>query len=330
MTFTSKQLDGFHTAAASLKLFSRAELNDERNRSLVEKLYVDPLPNEQVYKTLLADSTTIIVGRKGTGKSTVFQRVQHEIRKNKMGAISAYMDIRNVYEASQIDPITADKIDEFRTALSPDQVQKFLLYKRFVRALIADIRTELRSQVEQSFLTRLKERMTGSAAEIFAGLDAIIAKIDNPVYESIDGFVSRAKKETAADKVRAKVAVKASAEVSATTARAAAKVAGESEKSAEHGEEDVYTQILMRVIGVNDIIEQLQQVLSALGIRSLYIFLDDFSELPREAMRLLVDALISPLARWSDFIKFKIAAYPGRVYLGSLDKTKIEEINLVP
>jgi hypothetical protein len=45
-------------------------------------------------------------------------------------------------------------------------------------------------------------------------------------------------------------------------------------------------------------------------------------------MRLLVDALISPLSRWSEFIKFKIAAYPGRVYLGSLDKTKIEEFAL--
>jgi hypothetical protein len=66
MAFTAKQLDGFQKAAISLKLFSRAELNDEKNRSLVEKLYVDPLPNEQVFKTLLADNTSIIVGRKGS------------------------------------------------------------------------------------------------------------------------------------------------------------------------------------------------------------------------------------------------------------------------
>ena len=84
----------------------------------------------------------------------------------------------------------------------------------------------------------------------------------------------------------------------------------------------------MRVIGVNDVIRELQKLLAAIGIRNLYIFLDDFSELPRDAMRLLVDALISPLSRWSDFIKFKIAAYPGRVYLGDLDNTKVEEVNL--
>jgi hypothetical protein len=51
--FSTKQLDNFFKAASSLKLFSRAELNDEQNRTLIEKLYVDPLPNEQAFKTLL-------------------------------------------------------------------------------------------------------------------------------------------------------------------------------------------------------------------------------------------------------------------------------------
>lgn len=328
MSFTPKQLNGFHKAAISLKLFSRAELNDEKNRSLIERLYVDPLPNEQVFKTLLAENTTIIIGRKGTGKSTVFQRVQHEIRKNKMAAISAYMDIRNVYEASQIDPFTADKIETFKSALSPEQIQLFLLHKRFVRTLVADIRTELRAQVEQSFLTRLKERMMGSAAEVFAGLDRIVEKMDNPAYESIDGFVSLATTSTVAGRSNVKASGEISAEVGMASAKMSTKIGAENERNAEHGEEDVYTQLLMRVIGVSDIIKELQLVLDALGIRNLYIFLDDFSELPSDAMKLLVDALISPLARWSDFIKFKIAAYPGRVYLGSLDKTKIEEINL--
>ena len=151
-SYTNRQLDSFHRAAVSLKLFSRAELTDEKDRSLIEKLYVDPLPNEQVFKTLLAPNTTVVIGRKGTGKSTVFQRVQHEIRKNKLNSISAYMDIRNVYEASQIDPITATKIEKLEAALSPEQVQRFLLYKRFFKTLIDELRTELKAQVEQHFL----------------------------------------------------------------------------------------------------------------------------------------------------------------------------------
>jgi hypothetical protein len=185
--FSPKQLDNFFKAASSLKLFSRAELNDEKNRTLIEKLYVDPLPNEQAFKTLLGDSTTIIVGRKGTGKSTVFQRVQHEIRKNKTNVISAYMDIRNVYETSQVDPVTVERREQIATAMTVGQVQKFLLYKRFFRTLISDIRDELKAQVDQSYLTRLRELVLGTSTEIFAGFDRILAKIDSPNTTSLKG-----------------------------------------------------------------------------------------------------------------------------------------------
>lgn len=323
-----KNLDNFQAAAVSLKLFSRAELNDDKNRSLIEKLYVDPLPNEQVFKTLLANTTTIIVGRKGSGKSTVFQRVQHEVRKNKSNAISAYMDIRNVYEASQIDPVAATKIAALDSAMGPEQIQQFLLHKRFLKTLLTDIRNELKAQVEQNFLSRLRETVMGTSAEVFAGLDRIISKLDDPDYENIDGIVSLTRKQSATGKVSSKVG--ATAKVSANLVSAGAELGStiEQQYSADAGAEEAHVQLLMRVIGVTDLISQLQQVLAAIGIKNLYIFLDDFSELPPDSMKILVDAIISPLSRWSDFIKFKIAAYPGRVYLGSLDTTKIEEIHL--
>lgn len=327
-TFSSKQLDNFHSAAISLKLFSRAELTDEKDRSLIEKLYVDPLPNEQVFKTLLAPSTTLLVGRKGTGKSTVFQRVQHEIRKNKMSAISAYMDIRNVFEASQIDPGTASKLESFEHALSAEQVQKFLLYKKFFHSLISDVRNELKTQVDQHFLTRLKQRLSGTSAEVFSGLDKLLARLDKPDYENIDGFMSKQQKVSAAYKSNDRESVSGKVGVSPIGASISAEGTVESQSAEELADEEVYTQLLMRVIGVNDVIAEIKNILSALGIKHLYLFLDDYSELPREAMHILVDALISPLSRWSDFIKFKIAAYPGRVYLGSLDSTKMEIFNL--
>lgn len=327
-TFTTKQLDNFREAAVSLKLFSRAELTDEKDRSLIEKLYVDPLPNEQVFKTLLAPSTTLIVGRKGTGKSTVFQRVQHEIRKNKMSAISAYMDIRNVFEASQIDPGMASKAEGFDLALSPDQLHKFLLYKRFFQTLITDLRNELRSQVEQSFLGKLKQRLSGTSAEVFSGIDRVLVNLEKPDYENIGGFVKKEQKVTSSQKLGDKESVSGKVSASERGISFAAEGSIETQRADERADEEVYTQLLMRVIGVNDVLAELKKILSALGIKHLYLFLDDFSELPREAMHVLVDALISPLSRWSDFIKFKIAAYPGRVYFGSLDATKMEVVNL--
>ena len=230
------------------------------------------------------------------------------------------------------DQIEPERVEQLATAMSPAQIKKFLLYKRFFRTLIDDIRAELRAQVEHSFLSRIRERVKGSAAEVFAGLDAIIARIDTPEYENIGGFVAVSSTSKGSNKTKRQIS--AGVDISASVMKAdigASAKAGFETASEQSGDlEQKYVQLLMRIVGVNEIIAEIRKILAALGkrIRYLYVFLDDFSELPEEPMRLLVDSLISPLTRWSDFIKFKIAAYPGRVYLGSLDKTKIEEFHL--
>jgi hypothetical protein len=61
--WSPKQLDGFHRAAESLKLYRRAELQDENTgATLVKELYVDPLPSDHVLKTLMKANTTFLVG----------------------------------------------------------------------------------------------------------------------------------------------------------------------------------------------------------------------------------------------------------------------------
>ncbi|GJD43820.1 hypothetical protein AFCDBAGC_1678 [Methylobacterium cerastii] len=326
--FTEKQLDNFRKAASSLKLYSRAELSDDKDRSLIEKLYVDPLPNEQAFKTMLVNNTTILIGRKGTGKSTVFQRTQHEIRKHKSNIISTYMDIRNVYEASQVDSINTDKLDGLHEAMEAEHVKKLLLYNRFIRMLIGDIRDELKAQVEQSFLSKLRERVSGTAAEVFAGLDRIIANLDKPKYENVAAALRVEVKAVKSHKDNIKNEVSAELSASVEKIGGSAKLGLERDLTDDASSEKNYAEVLMRIVGINDIVKELKQILESIGIKYLYIFLDDFSELPQDAMTLLVDSLISPLTRWSEFIKFKIAAYPGRVYLGSLDKTKVEEFHL--
>jgi hypothetical protein len=96
-------LRGFGNAAHPLKLYRRAELTNEQDgRPLVEALYVDPLPNNGVLATTLRSNTTFIIGRKGTGKSTIFPRAQHEIRKAK-DRISVYLDVKTIFESSAAD-----------------------------------------------------------------------------------------------------------------------------------------------------------------------------------------------------------------------------------
>jgi len=56
----------------SLKRYNRYDLKDEDDNSLIEQVYVDQLPDEGVLQLALNDNTCFFIGRKGTGKSTVF------------------------------------------------------------------------------------------------------------------------------------------------------------------------------------------------------------------------------------------------------------------
>jgi hypothetical protein len=327
-SLSEKQLNAFHNAATSLKLYSRAELSDEKNRALIEKLYVDPLPNEQCFKTLIAENTTILIGRKGTGKSTIFQRVQHEIQKNKSNTISSYMDIRNVFEVSQVDNSMLERIEAEKSALPPVFLEKILLHNGFIRALISGIRDDLRKQVDQSILTKLRDVVQGTSAELFAGLDALVERLSKSDFENIVGIATRNVALNEKNSGRSASRINVDGSVSAAGIGGSVKVEGSNDFFAENASEEKFAQIMMRFIDTNNIIAELKGVLDSVRIKYLYVFLDDFSELPEEAMRVLVDSLVSPMVRWSDFIKFKIAAYPGRIYLGSIDNTKIEEVNL--
>src|ERR1700675_3126451 len=117
--WTKKQRGHFADAAQSLKLYRRAELSSEdTDKSLIEELYVDPLPGNGVFNAMMRPNTTFFIGRKGSGKSTIFQRAQHEIRKQDK-AVSAYLDIKTIFESSEVDPTLLQKLEAAQMALPP-------------------------------------------------------------------------------------------------------------------------------------------------------------------------------------------------------------------
>ena len=76
----------FARIAESLRQYRRAELKDyqeELGARPIDALYVDPLPDDAVLQSILSSNTTFLLGRKGTGKSTVFARAQSDLRKRK-------------------------------------------------------------------------------------------------------------------------------------------------------------------------------------------------------------------------------------------------------
>ena len=53
-------------------------------------------------------------------------------------------------------------------------------------------------------------------------------------------------------------------------------------------------------------------------------------ELPSVDMEQVVDTILSPFNNWSDeFIRLKIAVYPGRLYAGDIDASKVDEVFLL-
>lgn len=70
----------FLEAVGSLKQSHRSRLVSARGKDLINKLYIDPLPDDFVLRKLLRPTTTLVLGRRGTGKSTLFGRAESEIR----------------------------------------------------------------------------------------------------------------------------------------------------------------------------------------------------------------------------------------------------------
>jgi predicted ATPase len=326
--WTPEQLEGFHEAAESLKLYRRADLHDpEDGSSLIADLYVDPLPHEQALRTVLRPNTTFIIGRKGTGKSTLFQRLQYEVRQEQTQT-SAYIDIKTLFESSQVDPALFAKLADTKEAMPPKELERTLLFREFLRSVITEIKSELRKRVEGSRWERIKQYFVGSTAELFEGLDAILEDADDAQFISVLGVKTVARHTAASEKTAESMGDKLGVEVSK---KPKLSYTAEDKASTESTVKDqsVYSDVLVHSFNIKNFITRLKDVLTRLKIRTLFVLVDDFSELPPDAMKVVVDVLLAPLNNWSDeFVKFKIAAYPGRVYYGAIDKQKCDDLYL--
>jgi len=327
-----QRLKGFADAAQSLKLYRRAELLDQLDRPLVSQLYVDPLPNDAVLSAMLRPNTTFLIGRKGTGKSTVFQRAQHEIRQQRR-AVSAYVDIKTVFESAAVDPALLARASDDENALPEEQVGRILLYSAFIRTVLSEVRSELKKQVHATFLGKIRAKLGRGRSHVFEALDELIDNAGKADFADITGVEGSDRKDKRGLKTSDSSITKASASGSLGAQGLSADVKAENvaEQSRVNNQEyeSSYSRVLIRTLNITGIIEELQSLLKTIEVTNLFIFIDDFSELPEAAMRAFVDTVLAPLNNWShELVKFKVAAYPGRLYYGRLDPLKMDEIYL--
>lgn len=337
MRYTRKEIDNFSQTVESLKKYRRADLIDEDGKNLLDELYTDLLPNDYILKKCLLDNTTFLIGRKGTGKSTIFLKMEKELRKKKT-YLPCYIDVKTIYESSQAQVIDYEHLKEY---LSPQILEKYLLERTFIQNILKAIKNEL-TQKYNSLFQRTIGKVIGTKPTIVKeNIDNLNNKIHNnkhlmdieiPVIKQ-SNINMNSSLEQQNSRVQSIGSTEATAALKPDSITLGIKDNSKYDTSDEtkvvNGKGIEFSEIFLKVFQIKDIITEIQGILKALGVKHLVVLLDDLSEIDDEAIKMFVDTIIAPLNNWSEeFIKFKIAAYPNRIHYGKIDPGKIDTINL--
>ncbi|WP_313643009.1 hypothetical protein [Stenotrophomonas sp.] len=326
--------DKFAKIAESLRQYRRAELLDfkgEIEGNPVDALYVDPLDSDAVLKTVLQNNTTFLVGRKGTGKSTVFAKAQIELRKRK-DAISVYVDVKSLHELLSTSEAPIQAFEDGK--ISESTLRAHFLRKNFLGAVIGSLIDEIQKTYESRSLI---EKWVGKARayhDVIERLKALgkevktakLTQEEIPILRSISSKIRAAttKKEstTAAAGAGVKFGVAPSLDLTGSMETF-------DESIADNEAYQEYADAVLRSFPFQDLLSEIKVLLSGVGLTRLFVFFDDFSELAWIDQKLFVDVVLSPLNNASDeAIKLKIAGYPGRIYYGKIDPGKIDTVGL--
>lgn len=324
MQFDKNFLDNLNKLIVSLKLAQRAELiNEDNNKNIIDKLYVDPLPNEAIFKEVIEDSTVFLIGRKGTGKSTIFAKAQEYFR-HRSKEISAYIDVKTLYGKSISQDIKVES--------NTEHVQKLLLLQNFILQVLSELIDELEENLEnKKFIGRILNKSKYEATKLKLG--KLKEEIKSPKFVDVSLIVQSSNQSKGISSIE---------NTSSNTSRAKANLSSK-DASIEVGCEDVvgvknstseeemkqFSSLLLRHFSIKEYMERISSELKSLDIMKVHIFLDDFSEIDYEAQQVFVNTILAPLNNWSEkFFRFKIGSYPRRIFYGDIEKGKINEISL--
>lgn len=336
MTYKQKDIDNFFKAVDSLKKYRRAELFDEKGNNLLDNLYTDLLPNNQIIKTCLANNTTFLIGRKGTGKSTIFLKLQHELRKQD-NKISCYIDTKTIFENSQAEFINLDYLND---VIPQDILNNYLIQRTFIQSILKEIQKELNTK-SNTFIEKCKKILNlDNSQTVKKYISDLASQIENnetlksieiPIIKQVT--TKTINEDEFNNSSESKSNIDTNVQLSFDTMKTGIKTNtcynhNESNKKGLEIQNN-FTSIFLKLFQIKDIIEKIKEILSIMKINTLVILLDDFSEIDDSAIKTFINVLLAPLNNWSDdFIKFKVAAYPDRIPFGKIDHGKIDIIDL--
>jgi hypothetical protein len=272
--------DQFAKIAESLRQYRRAELSDFQSDvgdNPVELLYVDPLESNAVLKTVLLNNTTFLVGRKGTGKSTIFAKAQIDLRK-RADAISVYIDVKSLHELLSTNEAVVQSIKD--ASISDSVFRAHTLRKTFLSAVISDLIKELRRAYEGRSLI---QRWMGSArgyAEVIGELERIstdvrVAKLSQeeiPILRTISAKSKIASSAKQSRTANAKLELKISPKPELT---GSAGLDSFDETIADNELYEEYADAVLRSFPFQELLDRIRELLAGVGLGRLFVFFDD-------------------------------------------------------
>ncbi|KLN59672.1 regulatory protein MarR [Kiloniella spongiae] len=332
-------IERFSKISESLRQYRRAELKDfetDIGSKPVDMLYVDPLPGGAVLQTVLSSNTTFLLGRKGTGKSTVFAKAQSVLRERK-NVISIYIDVKSIYDvlgATNIPDAEPDTAGISSLTYKAHMLRKVMLGKIISELLkgISDSCESLTLLEKWRGAKKQYDELRNSLMDIGDRVkNSKLEKHEIPVLQKITSQLRLKKQQEASTATSSNG--KANAKIKSFDYEISGELTGSlSDFDRTLDDSDIYNEysdVILKSFPFDDIITEIQTLISESGLLRLVAFFDDFSELSIVDQRLFVDVVLSPLNNSSnEIVKLKIAGYPGRIYHGKIDPSKADTVFL--
>jgi hypothetical protein len=273
-----------------------------------------------------------LLGRKGTGKSTVFARAQSVLRAMK-DVLTTYVDVKSLYDVVDTTEIPAQSIDS--VDIDPGIYRSHMLRKVFLGTVLAELLKEIDILCDDMSLWDRWHGKKRSFIELKKDLSELQKRVkESDLHEQelpILQQITRRWKSHSQHETTETASAGISSEISVSNIKAGANASlSDFDKSLDDSEiYNEYSDVVLRSFPFDEIITEIRDLLAECGLKRLVVFFDDFSELKFVDQRLFVDVILAPLNNSSnEAIKLKIAGYPGRVYYGRIDSTKVDTISL--
>jgi len=319
-----RDIETFNKAVESLRQYRRYEIVDENNNNLLDDLYVDPIEGNALLRLCLKDNTTVLVGRKGTGKSTIFMKMQSELRKSKE-IMTCYIDVKAIFDTAKRNYLTIN----YLKANNSKEIEDYSIQRQFILDFVSELISEITNNYRTKF-DQLKDifHIPSKVNNSVQKLAEIKKRIQNNTHlGSIELQTLQEVSLSAAEGniFENKFNVKAEGRITLTDIEASSNVSGETKVSNTSENEKKYNRVFARIFEITELVEEIKRVLQELSMKRLYLILDDYSEIDQASLRMFCDLIVNTLNNTSDnYVKLKISAYPGRVELGELDRQKID------